>query len=69
MSTPAASSGDLSQRTTELEETALYGLMVDISSLDSFPQIGLVRSSYALRVVTGHNKGLSGKEGKKNLAI
>ena len=45
VSTPAASSRDLSQRATGLEETALYGLMVDISSLDSIPRIGLVRSS------------------------
>ena len=37
VSTLAASSRDLSQQATELEETALYGLMVDINSLDSIP--------------------------------
>ena len=48
VSIPAAVNTALSQRGTELEVTALYGLMKEINNL---PWMGLILSSYALRVM------------------
>ena len=65
VSIPAAANTALSQQATELEVTALSGSMKEISNLVSFPRMGLVFSSYAFRVITGHNVEYPGKEGKK----
>lgn len=69
VSMPDSSSRDLSQRATVLDVTGRFGFMIANSSLVSFPRIGLVFASYALSVITGHSVGLSGRDGKKKLAI
>ena len=66
VSIPAAANTTLSQWATELEVTALCGLMKEISNLASFPWMGLVFTSYAFGVITGHNVEFSGKEGKRS---
>ena len=65
VSIPAAVNTALSQRATELEVTALCGLMKEVNNLVSSPHIGLVLSSLALRVITGHKVGFPGKEGRE----
>ena len=66
VSTPASVSKDFNHLAMELEVTALCGCINDRSSRDSLALIDCVRSSYTLKVVTGHRRMSSIKEGEKN---
>ena len=63
MSMPAASSRDFSHLAIVLEATALLGLIMARNNFVSVPRTLAVRSSYALRVVTGHRSEFDGKDG------
>ena len=69
VSTPAACNRAFNHRATVQEVTDLCGLMrAKASFVSPFLRLSIL-SSYALRVVTGHNRELVGKVGKKNSEI
>ena len=68
VSTPASVSKDFNHLAMELEVTALCGCINERSSHDSLALTDCVRSSYTLKVVTGHRRMSSIKEGKRTLS-